>query len=92
MLTAPLRDCLWDAIGERVSSNPFALDPARAEFGWEAVDATGWAAARLTDAVGEAMRHSFDLAIEIPLWADPFNISDRGHVYRDLIEHELAPH
>ena len=44
----------------------------RADFGWEVVDATGWSAARLQEAVGAVVRHSFDLATEIPLRATAF--------------------
>ena len=41
----------------------------RADFGWDVVDATGWSASQLDEAVGAAARHSFDLAAEIPLRA-----------------------
>src|SRR6201997_5154238 len=41
------------------------VPPERAEFGWDVVDATGWPAARLDEAIGAAAYHSFDLASEI---------------------------
>src|ERR1700720_2309634 len=40
----------------------------RAEFGWDVIDATGWSADRLKEAIDTAARHPFDLATEIPLW------------------------
>ena len=44
----------------------------RADFGWQVVDASGWSAARLGEAIGAVARHSFDLAAEIPLRATAF--------------------
>ena len=44
----------------------------RAEFGWQVIDATGWPADRLGEAIGAVARHSFDLAAEIPLRATAF--------------------
>ena len=41
----------------------------RAEFGWDVIDASGWSASRLDDAVGAAARHTFDLASHIPFHA-----------------------
>ena len=38
------------------------VPPERADFGWEVVDASGWSAGRLGEAIGAAARHSFDLA------------------------------
>ena len=34
----------------------------RADFGWQIIDATGWPASRLGEAIETAARHSFDLA------------------------------
>ena len=34
----------------------------RADFGWDVVDATGWSASRLDEAIDSAARYSFDLA------------------------------
>ena len=31
----------------------------RAEFGWQVIDATGWSAARLAEALGAVARHPF---------------------------------
>ena len=62
----------------------------RADFGWQVIDATGWSAGRLEEAIEETARHSFDLATEIPLRARLFRIADddearaggRGAPYR----------
>jgi hypothetical protein len=43
----------------------------RADFGWHVVDASGWSADRLEEAVGAAARRPFDLASAIPLRAFP---------------------
>src|SRR6185437_15741343 len=62
----------------------------RADFGWRVVDATVWAADRLEDAVGEATRHSFDLAAEIPLRATLFRVVDDEHVLVAVAHHIVA--
>ena len=68
----------------------------RAEFGWQVVDATGWPADRLDEAIDAAARHTFDLATEIPLRARLFRVSrgrtragGRGAPYRRrrLVDH-----
>src|SRR6185503_14470770 len=38
----------------------------RADFGWDVVDATGWPASRLGEAIDMTVRHPFDLATHIP--------------------------
>ena len=62
----------------------------RADFGWEVVDATGWSAARLEEAIGAAARHPFDLATEIPLRARLFRIADDEHVLVAVVHHIAA--
>ena len=59
----------------------------RADFGWRTVDATGWPAARLQEAIGEAARHTFDLATEIPLRARLFRVADDEHVLVAVVHH-----
>ena len=64
--------------------------PERAEFGWDVVDATGWSAARLGEAIEEAARHSFDLTREIPLRARLFRVADDEHVLVGVVHHIAA--
>ena len=44
----------------------------RADFGWDVVDATGWSAARLEEAIDTAARHPFDLANRDPVAGTAF--------------------
>ena len=62
----------------------------RADFGWQVVDATGWSATRLDEAVGAAARHPFDLATEIPLRATLFRVTDDEHVLVGAVHHIAA--
>ena len=62
----------------------------RADFGWDVVDATGWSAARLGEAVGAAARYTFDLATEIPLRARLFRVTDDEHVLVATVHHIAA--
>src|SRR6202022_2284673 len=62
----------------------------RAQLGWEVVDATGWPAARLGDAIDEVVRHPFDLATEIPLRARLFTVADDEHVLVAVVHHIAA--
>ena len=64
--------------------------PERAAFGWDVVDATGWSAARLDEAIGVVARHSFDLAAEIPLRATVFRLADDEHVLAAVVHHIAA--
>ena len=59
----------------------------RAEFGWQVVDATGWPADRLGEAIGAVARHGFDLAAEIPLRAGLFRVADDEHVLVAVVHH-----
>ncbi|MGA9610525.1 MAG: condensation domain-containing protein, partial [Mycobacterium sp.] len=62
----------------------------RAEFGWQVVDATGWSASRLGEAIGAAARRPFDLATEIPLRAQLFTVADDEHVLVTVVHHIAA--
>ncbi|WP_431602692.1 amino acid adenylation domain-containing protein, partial [Mycobacterium mantenii] len=62
----------------------------RAEFGWQVVDASGWPADRLGDAIDPLVRHSFDLANEIPLRATLFRITEDEHVLAAAVHHIAA--
>ena len=62
----------------------------RADFGWQVVDATGWPASRLGEAIDAAARHPFDLATEIPLRARLFRVADDEHVLVAVVHHIAA--
>ena len=66
------------------------VPPERADFGWQVVDASGWPAARLGEAIATAVRHSFDLATEIPLRARLFRVSEDEHVLVAVVHHIAA--
>ena len=63
------------------------LPVERIDFGWQIIDASGWPAARLEEAVGAAARHTFDLATEIPLRARLFRVADDEHVLVAVVHH-----
>ncbi|MCA2246153.1 hypothetical protein JF781_28080, partial [Mycobacterium sp. WUMAC-067] len=62
----------------------------RADFRWDVVDATGWPPARLQEAIDPTVRHSFDLATEIPLRARLFRVADDEHVLVAVVHHIAA--
>ncbi len=62
----------------------------RADFGWDVVDAAGWPASRLDEAIGAAARHTFDLATEIPLRARLFRVAEDEHVLVAVVHHIAA--
>ena len=62
----------------------------RADFGWDVVDATGWPAARLHEAIATTVRHSFDLANQIPLRARLFRVADEEHMLVAVAHHIAA--
>ena len=62
----------------------------RAEFGWQVVDAGGWSAARLGEAIGAVAGHSFDLAAEIPVRATLFRVAEDEHVLVAVVHHIAA--
>ncbi|HET7742889.1 MAG TPA: amino acid adenylation domain-containing protein, partial [Mycobacterium sp.] len=59
----------------------------QADFGWQIIDATDWSMERLGEAVGEAVRHSFDLATEIPMRAWLFRAAENEHVLVTVVHH-----
>ena len=62
----------------------------RAEFGWQVVDATGWPADRLGEAIGAAARHSLTWPTEIPLRARLFRVAEDEHVLVAVVHHIAA--
>ena len=66
------------------------IERERADFGWQVVDATAWPPSRLDEAVGEATRHNFDLAAEIPLRTKLFRVADDEHVLVAVAHHIAA--
>ncbi len=66
------------------------MAPQRADFGGDVIDASGWSAARLDEAIGVAARHNFDLGTEIPLRATLFRVADDDHVLVAVVHHIAA--
>ena len=62
----------------------------QADFGWDVVDATGWPASQLGEAIEETARHTFDLTTEIPLRARLFRVADDEHVLVGVVHHIAA--
>ena len=62
----------------------------RADFGWRVVDAGGWSAARLREAIDAVAHHTFDLASEIPLRAGLFRVGEDEHVLVAVVHHIAA--
>ena len=62
----------------------------RADLGWQIIDASGWSASRLGEAIDTAARHRFDLATEIPLQARLFRVTDDEHVLVGVVHHIAA--
>src|SRR6185295_2581457 len=99
--TEELHAALADVVGRHESLRTLLAAPGgipqqlvvpseRADFGWDVVDATGWSAGRLDEAIGAAVRHSFDLATEIPLRATLFRLTGDEHVLVAVVHHIAA--
>ncbi|KDF01162.1 amino acid adenylation protein [Mycolicibacterium aromaticivorans JS19b1 = JCM 16368] len=62
----------------------------QADFGWAVVDASDWTPAQLDEAVSAVALHAFDLAVEIPMQARLFRVSDSEHVVVAVAHHIAA--
>ena len=62
----------------------------RADFGWQIIDASGWSASRLGEAIEAIARHPFDLAAEIPLQVRLFSVGDDEHLLVAAVHHIAA--
>uniref|UniRef100_UPI0005F0B8F4 non-ribosomal peptide synthetase n=2 Tax=Mycobacterium kyorinense TaxID=487514 RepID=UPI0005F0B8F4 len=96
-----LAAALTDVVGRHESLRTLFLAPKgipqqvvvpveQAHFGWDVVDATGWPVNRLEEAIDETTRHSFDLAVEVPLWTRLFTVTDDEHVLVVVVHHIAA--
>ena len=65
------------------------MGPEEADFGWRVIDASGWPAARLEEALQTAAGYVFDLAVEIPLRAQLFWCGEGEHVLV-VVAHHIA--
>ena len=62
----------------------------RDDVDWQIIDATGWSAGQLDEATEAVLRHTFDLATEIPLRARLFKLADDEHVLVAVVHHIAA--
>ncbi len=61
-----------------------------ADFGWCVIDAAGWSATQLEDAVVAAARYEFDLATQIPFRAQLFAVNNREQALVLTLHHIVA--
>ncbi|MCV7308133.1 non-ribosomal peptide synthetase [Mycobacteroides immunogenum] len=61
-----------------------------ADFGWGIVDAVGWGAGRVGEAVRVVAQHTFDLANEIPMRARIFRVARDQHLLAASVHHIAA--
>ncbi|WP_232001243.1 condensation domain-containing protein, partial [Mycobacterium sp. 1165178.9] len=95
-----LAEALADVVGRHESLRTLFLAPEgiphqlvvapRQDFGWQVIDAVGWSDDRLEEAVGAAVRYTFDLASEIPFRAQLFRIAEDEHVLVAVVHHIAA--
>ncbi|OMC33796.1 non-ribosomal peptide synthetase [Mycobacterium sp. GA-1841] len=94
-------EALADVIGRHESLRTVFVSPAGTprqavtpvedvDFGWEVVDATGWPASAMDEAIEATVRYSFDLSTEIPMRAKLFRVSEVEHVLVAVVHHIAA--
>ncbi|WP_155765101.1 non-ribosomal peptide synthetase, partial [Mycobacterium colombiense] len=62
----------------------------QADLSWRTVNARGWSASRLREAIDAAARETFDLATQIPLRASLFHVDDDEYVLVAVVHHIAA--
>jgi SAM-dependent methyltransferase/acyl carrier protein len=77
-------------IAPKGTPQQLVLPPDQVQLCWRVVDATGWSAERVQEAIGAVARHPFDLAAEVPLRASLFRVSDDEHVLVAVVHHIAA--
>ena len=77
-------------VGSDGTPQQIVIPVEQADIGWDVVDATGWSAAQLDEAAGDAVRYTFDLATEIPLRATLFRLAEDEHVLVAVVHHIAA--
>ncbi|KUH92327.1 hypothetical protein AU186_07860 [Mycobacterium sp. GA-1999] len=63
------------------------IPPEQADFGWQVVDALGWSAQQIDQAVAAVVGHSFDLGSEIPLRATLLRLGANEHALVAVVHH-----
>jgi amino acid adenylation domain-containing protein len=63
------------------------LPVERADFGWRVVDALGWSAQALGEAIGGVVQYRFDVAVEVPLRAQLFCVGEGEFVLAAVLHH-----
>ncbi len=66
------------------------IPPEQTDFGWQVIDATGWPATQLEEAIAAAAGYRFDLAVEIPLRAQLFRLASDEYVLVAAAHHIAA--
>jgi amino acid adenylation domain-containing protein/non-ribosomal peptide synthase protein (TIGR01720 family) len=66
------------------------IPAARADFGWQIIEASAWSRRRLDEAIQVAARNTFDLAADIPLRAWLFRVAQDEHLLVAVVHHIAA--
>lgn len=74
----------WRGVAEQL-----VLGVEQVDVRWQIIDAQGWSSRRLAAALEQQARHCFDLAVEIPLRASLFRVTDDEHVLV-VVAHHIA--
>ena len=66
------------------------IDVTASSTGWHGTDASAWSPQRLREAITAVGRHEFDLATQIPFWAEFFTLATDEHVLVLIVHHIAA--